>query len=60
MWNPSLKSLTVRFPVWVHLRTWAHTLGYRGHILAKSRKYSTTYAAHCVLSGSATRNKKRV
>lgn len=29
----------------LHLRTWAHTLGYRGHILTKSRAYSTTYAA---------------
>lgn len=28
-----------------NLRTWAHTLGYRGHILTKSRAYSTTYAA---------------
>ncbi|MFB7654934.1 MULTISPECIES: replication initiator [unclassified Streptomyces] len=28
----------------MHLRTWAHTLGYRGHILNKSRAYSTTYA----------------
>lgn len=27
------------------LRAWAHTLGYRGRILAKSRAYSTTYAA---------------
>ncbi|MFI9261519.1 replication initiator [Streptomyces sioyaensis] len=27
------------------LRAWAHTLGYRGHILTKSRVYSTTYAA---------------
>ncbi|MFJ2568283.1 replication initiator [Streptomyces sp. NPDC087568] len=27
------------------LRDWAHTLGYRGHILTKSRIYSTTYAA---------------
>ncbi|THA99015.1 plasmid replication initiator protein [Streptomyces sp. LRa12] len=27
------------------LRTWTHTLGYRGHILTKSRAYSTTYAA---------------
>jgi hypothetical protein len=27
------------------LRCWAHTLGYRGHILTKSRAYSTTYAA---------------
>jgi hypothetical protein len=25
--------------------TWTHTLGYRGHILTKSRAYSTTYAA---------------
>ncbi|MGW4911244.1 replication initiator [Streptomyces sp. NPDC004270] len=24
---------------------WTHTLGYRGHILTKSRAYSTTYAA---------------
>ncbi|MGW3663530.1 replication initiator [Streptomyces sp. NPDC005141] len=29
----------------LHLRAWAHTLGYRGHILTKSRAYSTTYAA---------------
>ncbi|WP_329061684.1 replication initiator [Streptomyces sp. NBC_01429] len=27
----------------LRLRTWAHTLGYRGHILTKSRRYSTTY-----------------
>nr|WP_093488539.1 MULTISPECIES: replication initiator [unclassified Streptomyces] len=27
------------------LRAWAHTLGYRGHVLTKSRCYSTTYAA---------------
>ncbi|WP_405633590.1 plasmid replication initiator protein [Streptomyces sp. NBC_00016] len=29
----------------LHLRAWAHTLGYRGHVLTKSRAYSTTYAA---------------
>ncbi|MCK8433835.1 plasmid replication initiator protein [Streptomyces sp. D2-8] len=29
----------------LNLRTWAHTLGYRGHILTKSRAYSTTFAA---------------
>ncbi|MFG3034966.1 replication initiator [Streptomyces sp. NPDC048253] len=29
----------------LNLRTWTHTLGYRGHILTKSRVYSTTYAA---------------
>lgn len=29
----------------LRLRTWAHSLGYRGHILTKSRAYSTTYAA---------------
>ncbi|GAA3793841.1 hypothetical protein GCM10022206_37340 [Streptomyces chiangmaiensis] len=29
----------------LHLRTWTHALGYRGHILTKSRAYSTTYAA---------------
>lgn len=29
----------------LRLRSWAHTLGYRGHILTKSRTYSTTYAA---------------
>ncbi|MEU5028217.1 replication initiator [Streptomyces milbemycinicus] len=29
----------------LHLRAWAHTLGYRGYILTKSRAYSTTYAA---------------
>ena len=34
---PELESL--------RLRSWAHTLGYRGHILTKSRNYSTTYAA---------------
>lgn len=25
------------------LRTWTHTLGYRGHCLSKSHRYSTTY-----------------
>ncbi|MFI9238510.1 replication initiator [Streptomyces sp. NPDC053079] len=34
---PALKAL--------HLRAWTHTLGFRGHILTKSRAYSTTYAA---------------
>lgn len=29
----------------LRLRAWAHTLGYRGHILTKSRAYSATYAA---------------
>ncbi|MFE3853628.1 replication initiator [Streptomyces griseorubiginosus] len=29
----------------LQLRAWTHTLGYRGHILTKSRAYSTTYAA---------------
>lgn len=29
----------------LRLRAWAHTLGYRGHILTKSHRYSTTYAA---------------
>ncbi|NUP18414.1 MAG: plasmid replication initiator protein [Streptomyces sp.] len=28
----------------LRLREWAHTLGYRGHVLTKSRSYSTTYA----------------
>ncbi|GGO35634.1 replication initiator [Streptomyces lasiicapitis] len=27
----------------LNLRSWAHTLGYRGHALTKSRRYSTTY-----------------
>jgi hypothetical protein len=27
------------------LRTWAHHLGYRGHVLTKSRRYSTTFKA---------------
>ncbi|MFM9615219.1 replication initiator [Streptomyces niveiscabiei] len=27
----------------LNLRTWAHTLGFRGHVLTKSRAYSTTY-----------------
>ncbi|MGV9315594.1 replication initiator [Streptomyces sp. NPDC003691] len=29
----------------LRLRHWTHTLGYRGHILTKSRAYSTTYTA---------------
>ncbi|MFC3582646.1 replication initiator [Streptantibioticus rubrisoli] len=29
----------------LRLRLWAHSLGYRGHILTKSRRYSTTYSA---------------
>ncbi|MFE5031843.1 replication initiator [Streptomyces sp. NPDC056683] len=29
----------------LRLRSWTHALGYRGHILTKSRAYSTTYAA---------------
>ncbi|MER7928471.1 replication initiator [Streptomyces sp. NPDC096057] len=29
----------------LNLRSWAHTLGYRGHVLTKSRQYSTTYGA---------------
>ncbi|WP_344291789.1 replication initiator [Streptomyces synnematoformans] len=34
-------------PEYAHLRlrAWAHTLGYRGHILTKSRTYSTSYGA---------------
>ncbi|MFK4068093.1 replication initiator [Streptomyces sp. NPDC029674] len=27
----------------LNLRSWTHTLGYRGHVLTKSRRYSTTY-----------------
>lgn len=27
----------------LRLRAWAHTLGFRGHCLTKSRRYSTTY-----------------
>ncbi|MFF4950095.1 replication initiator [Streptomyces chattanoogensis] len=29
----------------LRLRSWAHTLGFRGHVLTKSRAYSATYAA---------------
>ncbi|WP_159058902.1 replication initiator [Streptomyces caeruleatus] len=29
----------------LRLRAWAHTLGYRGQVLTKSRQYSTTYGA---------------
>ncbi|MGB8938874.1 MAG: replication initiator [Streptomyces sp.] len=29
----------------LRLRSWTHTLGYRGHVLTKSRRYSTTYGA---------------
>ena len=34
----------LRRPLELKLRAWGHTLGYRGHILTKSRAYSTTYA----------------
>jgi hypothetical protein len=29
----------------LRLRAWAHSLGFRGHCLTKSRRYSTTYSA---------------
>jgi hypothetical protein len=29
----------------LRFRAWAHTLGFRGHWLTKSRAYSTTFAA---------------
>lgn len=29
----------------LRLRAWVHMLGYRGHVLTKSRRYSTTYGA---------------
>jgi len=29
----------------LRLRSWAHALGFRGHVLTKSRVYSATYAA---------------
>lgn len=29
----------------LHLRAWAHTLGFRGHFATKSRRYSTTFGA---------------
>jgi hypothetical protein len=29
----------------LRLRAWTHSLGYRGHVLTKSRVYSTTYTA---------------
>jgi hypothetical protein len=29
----------------LHLRHWAHQLGYRGHCISKSRRYSTTFGA---------------
>ncbi|WP_263167713.1 replication initiator [Streptomyces sp. SCSIO ZS0520] len=38
----------------LNLRLWAHTLGYRGHILTKSRRYSTTYGN---LRSARTRHK---
>lgn len=53
----------------LNLRTWTHTLGYRGHILTKSRAYSTTYAAlraerahhmgHTATAGTATERRWR-
>jgi len=30
---------------YLRLQAWAHTLGFRGHWLTKSRRYSTTFAA---------------
>jgi hypothetical protein len=35
--NPELTSL--------RLHLWAHTCGFRGHFLTKSRRYSTTFAS---------------
>jgi hypothetical protein len=32
-------------PATEHLRLWAHTCGFRGHFLTKSRRYSTTFGA---------------
>ena len=29
----------------LHLRRWAHMLGFRGHFLTKSRRYSSTFTA---------------
>ena len=29
----------------LNLRRWAHMLGFRGHFLTKSRRYSTTFSA---------------
>jgi hypothetical protein len=29
----------------LHLRAWVHCLGFRGHFLTKSRRYSTTFAS---------------
>ncbi|WFB09608.1 plasmid replication initiator protein [Streptomyces sp. LX-29] len=46
---PELESL--------RLRLWAHSLGFRGHVLTKSRKYSTTYAAlHAARTAYRARN----
>ncbi|MFI6288503.1 replication initiator [Streptomyces sp. NPDC051018] len=50
--SPHIRALMARcwrlgsLPALEHLRLreWAHTLGYRGHVLTKSRHYSTTYA----------------
>ncbi len=44
----------------LHLRTWTHTLGYRGHILTKSRAYSTTYAALRTARAAHERNEPQL
>jgi hypothetical protein len=44
----------------LNLRTWAHTLGYRGHILTKSRAYSTTFAALRAERAQARRRCRRL
>jgi hypothetical protein len=44
----------------VRLRQWAHMLGYGGHFLTKSRRYSVTFAPHAPAtaapSGTQTAN----
>jgi hypothetical protein len=43
----------------LRLRAWAHTAGYRGHCLTKSRRFSTTFAALRANRQEWTLNEKR-
>ncbi|MGO2519192.1 MAG: replication initiator [Microbacterium sp.] len=41
----TIVNLSERVPEYSAIATWLHTLGYRGHITTKSRRYSTTMGA---------------
>lgn len=40
-----IADLSAQIPEYAAMVTWLHTLGYRGHITTKSRRYSTTMGA---------------